>query len=161
MPTVTFNREITTRKGFTLSSGIHLPYKSQFAFAPQQASLDPTNYFDPQSFKGFRFADLRAKEESRNKYQYVTTNKVAMHFGHGVHACPGRFLAGNEIKVILSWLLRRYEIRAPEGSNERPKNSAFGMEVSPDMGAKLCFRRRQKPAATPGHDRVDSGIGMS
>jgi cytochrome P450 len=84
-----------------------------------------------------------ARKEDASRFQYVTTNSKSMHFGHGVHACPGRFLAGNEIKVILFWLLRRYEIRAPEGQDERPKARSFGMEVSPDMAAKLQFRRRR------------------
>ena len=84
-----------------------------------------------------------ARKENASRFQYVTTNSKSMHFGHGVHACPGRFLAGNEIKVILFWLLRRYEIRAPEAQGERPRATSFGMEVSPDMTAKMQFRRRR------------------
>lgn len=31
-------------------------------------------------------------------------------FGYGKHACPGRFFAGNELKLILVKMLEKYEI---------------------------------------------------
>lgn len=38
-----------------------------------------------------------------------------MPFGYGKHACPGRFFAANEIKVIVINLLRKYDIETRQG----------------------------------------------
>jgi len=53
--------------------------------------------------------------------EYVSTIDVAMYigFGHGMHACPGRFFAGNELKVALAHLLLKYDWKMPEGESKR------------------------------------------
>jgi cytochrome P450 len=51
-------------------------------------------YPDPEVFDGFRFSKLRESEESGSaKFQVVTTSLDYLPFGHGRHACPGRFFA--------------------------------------------------------------------
>jgi hypothetical protein len=51
-------------------------------------------YPDPEVFDGFRFSKLRESEESGSaKYQVITTTLDYLPFGHGRHACPGRFFA--------------------------------------------------------------------
>ena len=46
-------------------------------------------------------------------------------FGYGKHACPGRFFANQEFKVILVQLIMSYDLRlhgAGPGNQERPPN---------------------------------------
>lgn len=80
-----------------------------------------------------------------NKHQFVTTAPSSLAFGHGSHACPGRFFASNEIKVVLVELLQRWDVRLKgdiEGKGgERPANMMSEFTVVPNMKAELEFRR--------------------
>ena len=86
---------------------------------------------------------------NENKHQFVTTSSESLNFGHGNHACPGRFFASNEIKVVLIELLRSWEFRLKGdwegvgGEDKRPKNWEVDMGIVPDVGAELEFRRRK------------------
>ncbi|KAF7857170.1 hypothetical protein EAF04_009411 [Stromatinia cepivora] len=104
--------------------------------------------FDPPStFSPFRWSSLRATPGNESKFQFVTTSKQSMNFGHGSHACPGRFFAGLEIKVVVVELLRHWDIRLvgdEEGrGGERPKNYVYDINVTPDPTGQLEFRRRK------------------
>jgi cytochrome P450 len=72
-----------------------------------------------------------------------------LHFGHGIHACPGRFFASNEIKVVLIELLQNWDIRLKGdvkgvgGVEKRPESRQFGMGCSPNESAEIEFRRRK------------------
>ena len=98
-------------------------------------------------FDGFRFAQLRSVPGQENKHQFVTTSPESMNFGHGNHACPGRFFASNEIKVVLIELLRSWDFRLKGDVNavggERPSNIDHKMAVMPDMSVELEFRKRK------------------
>lgn len=65
-----------------------------------------------------------------------------MTFGHGRFACPGRFFASNESKVVLAELLLTYDIKLKEGE-ERPKNLFFADACFPDPKREVLFRRRR------------------
>lgn len=45
--------------------------------------LDPPSVFSP-----FRFASIRETPGNESKYQFVTTSKEAMNFGHGMYSLP-------------------------------------------------------------------------
>ncbi|KAI0157254.1 cytochrome P450 [Xylariaceae sp. FL1272] len=76
-----------------------------------------------------------------SKYQFTSIGDTSMNFGLGKHACPGRFFASQEIKLILSYLLLKYEIRLPEGAS-RPKPTTFMMTRAPCQTAEVLVRRR-------------------
>lgn len=61
-------------------------------------------------------------------------------FGHGQHACPGRFFAINEVKVLASHLIMKYDFRlvGPECKIEK-----IGTGMLADSKAKLEVRRRE------------------
>ncbi|KAF7944091.1 hypothetical protein EAE96_010501 [Botrytis aclada] len=103
--------------------------------------LDPPSVFSP-----FRFSSLRETPGNESKYQYVTTSKESMNFGHGNHACPGRFFAGVEIKLIMEEILRFWDFRLVGDTEmkggERPKNFVLDTIVAPNPGAELEFKRR-------------------
>lgn len=81
-------------KPFKFSNGLEIPAGSHIQVPASQISLDPDIFPYPESFKGFRFADLRAEHaENKHRYQFTTTSPRTMHFGFGRQACPGRFLA--------------------------------------------------------------------
>lgn len=83
-----------------------------------------------------------------NKHQFVTTSPDSIAFGHGSHACPGRFFASNEIKVVLVELLRRWDFRLEGdlsgvgGEGKRPKNHESQLSIAPNTVAEIEFRKR-------------------
>lgn len=81
----------------------------------------------------------------------VSTSRDMLGFGHGVHSCPGRFFAANEIKVALCHMLLKYDWKLPGGVV--PESSWFGMALSGDQKAKLIIRRRCEELDIDGLDR--------
>ncbi|KAB8264189.1 hypothetical protein BDV32DRAFT_118232 [Aspergillus pseudonomiae] len=52
-------------------------------------------------------------------------------FGHGKFACPGRFYAVNEMKMILACMLICFEIIFPEGQG-RAQSFTIDSDLYPD-----------------------------
>ncbi|KAK7695133.1 hypothetical protein QCA50_002323 [Cerrena zonata] len=127
----------------TLSNGITLP-ASTYVTAPVSAiHHDGELYCDPEVFDPWRFYNLREVSNSPNKYQYVTPSTDYLAFGHGKHACPGRFFAANEIKTMLAHIILRYDVKfAIEGV--RPKNEDVFLQTFPASGVHVLFRDRQE-----------------
>jgi cytochrome P450 len=66
-----------------------------------------------------------------------------MGFGHGNHACPGRFFAASELKIQLSHLLIKYEWKLAQ--DDQVQALTFGFATPSDPKAKISIRRRQQP----------------
>jgi cytochrome P450 len=63
-------------------------------------------------------------------------------FGHGRHACPGRFFAATELKGMLAHVMN-YDVKLDESANGvRPLNMHFGFSRVPNTKAKVYFRKR-------------------
>jgi cytochrome P450 len=65
-----------------------------------------------------------------------------LNFGHGNHACPGRFFASNEIKIVLIELLRNWDFRFLERKG-RPENVLRGLVCGPDTKGMMELRRKK------------------
>lgn len=66
-----------------------------------------------------------------------------MHFGIGRHACPGRYMVSDEVKLVMVHLLLNYDF-AIKGFGPRPRNMAFGKFMLPDMQAKVWLRKSKQ-----------------
>lgn len=105
--------------------------------------MDPDIYTDPEKFDGFRFAKLRSSNDaSTARLQYAASNLDSMAFGYGRHACPGRFFASNEIKMIMVYLLTNYDFKFPEGVTERPESFTAETQFLPNHTAKISLKGR-------------------
>ncbi|CAI4212182.1 unnamed protein product [Parascedosporium putredinis] len=91
-------------KPIDLSDGTHLPAGTKL-LAPQAGFSRDERYFsDPETFDALRFYNLRQQsEENANRWQFTSISDVNLDFGAGKHACPGRFFAGNEVKMALAY----------------------------------------------------------
>ncbi|KAF2260298.1 cytochrome P450 monooxygenase [Lojkania enalia] len=137
---VTLNRQV--EQEVKLSNGLILPKGSHIGVAAGINALDPELYPNPQEFDGFRFLKLRNMPGNENKYQFVTTGPDQLHFGIGSHACPGRYFAAYEIKMLLSKMLMDYDFKLAGGENERPKDVAIDVRVIPNPMAHVAWKKR-------------------
>lgn len=135
----TFIRKVM--KPISLSDGTQLPVGTKVV-APQAGISRDERYFpDPERFDALRFYHMRqGSDEASNRWQFTSLNDTNINFGAGKHACPGRFFASNEIKVILAHLLIRYDIRLKEG--QRPKGMSVVMTKAPCPKTEVEFRQR-------------------
>lgn len=112
-PSLVKNARIITqdwqfKDGTKLPKGTHL-FTNQTAYQMQDSTFD-----DPDTFNPWRMSNLRSKPGEELKHQYVMTSDKNLHFGHGKHACPGRFFAANEVKILLALILMRFDLRIKE-----------------------------------------------
>lgn len=123
-----------------LSDGARIP-KGAFTMVAIDNMHDPARFKEPDVFKARRFLQLRQEAGQEHRWHFVATSPDHLVFGHGKHACPGRFFAGNEVKVVLIYLLMKYDWKfASEG---RKEDVSFGQEMETDPTAKAMIRKRK------------------
>ncbi|KAI1819348.1 cytochrome P450 [Xylaria intraflava] len=124
----------------TLSDGTVIPKGTKCAVRSTNR-LDPTIHENPETFDGARFLRMREVPSKANQAHLVTTGTDALGFGHGLHSCPGRFFAANEIKIALIHLLLKYDLKPAAGYVPKVLEVAFDLSVDPN--ARIMFRRRE------------------
>ncbi|KAM4054538.1 cytochrome p450 [Hirsutella rhossiliensis] len=117
-------------------------YKGEKLVADTFHMWNSSNYKEGDKYNGYRFLEMREVADQAKHAHLVSTSPNHIGFGHGRHACPGRFFAANEIKIALCHLLLKYDWKLPEGT--RPQPVACGMALLPDPTAKLLIRRRKE-----------------
>ena len=132
---------------FKTEDGYHLSKGTILSFLSQPAHLDAEVVDDPAKFDPFRFSRIReiaaTNDEKVPPVSLVSTGPDFLPFGHGKHACPGRFLIDFELKMILAYVLRNYDIEFPESYNgQRPPNVWVTEALFPPNGAKIRVKRR-------------------
>jgi gliotoxin biosynthesis cytochrome P450 monooxygenase len=103
---------------------------------------DPNRYPDPTRFDAFRFSRKRQQPGDEMRFQHTSTGADNINFGHGLWACPGRFFANAELKVVCTHLLKNFDVKLLEGK-EKPMQQYFGMAIFPDLEAEVRIRRRK------------------
>lgn len=98
-------------------------------------------YPNASKFDAYRFLQMRQTPGQDKRAHLVSTSHDQMGFGHGLHACPGRFFAANEIKIALCHMLLKYDWKLPEGVV--PKSKALGTTLLGDREARLMVKRRE------------------
>ncbi|KAF2183757.1 cytochrome P450 [Zopfia rhizophila CBS 207.26] len=133
-------KTVTLSDGTTIPKGAKLCVNTDFAF---KESIYPS----PHAFQSDRFLQKREAGES-NKWQYVTTSPEHLGFGHGRHACPGRFFASNEIKIALIHLLLKYDWKYSEEGKVAEQVS--GPSAWVPVTQKVIYRRREEEVKIDG-----------
>lgn len=95
----------------------------------------------PLIFDGFWYSNLRSVKGQESQHQAATTGPDYLTFNHGKHACPGRFFAICEIKMILIELMAKCDLRLEEGK-PGPELMRVGTETRLDTKARLEIQRR-------------------
>ncbi|KAG7142352.1 Cytochrome monooxygenase bsc2 like protein [Verticillium longisporum] len=130
-------KDITLSDGRFLPKGIRINVLTDFR--------NPEKYPNPDEFDAMRFVPMRQGQGSENASQLASTSSEHTLFGHGRHACPGRFFAVNEMKIILAQFLLEYDLRAKEGLTEL-QPQAFETSIGVNPAVTIEIRRRNKSA---------------
>jgi cytochrome P450 len=128
-----------------LSDGTFIPRGDTIAVSAQHM-WDPEVYDKPREWDGRRFLRMRETQGQEHVAQLVSTSPEHLGFGHGQHACPGRFFASNEAKIILIHLLMKYDWRLAEGAPV-PEVRYYAFTLLTDRATKLEYRRREPEIA--------------
>ena len=128
----------------TLKDGTHIPKGSRIAWAGYHHANDPAVVSNPHDFDPMRSYRKRHADGGKNMSRFTAgqTNSSSLSFGYGGQACPGRYFAVSETKMVLARLLLDFDIKFPEGKT-RPKIMYADENVFMDPSAKLMMRKRR------------------
>ncbi|KAI1490402.1 cytochrome P450 [Biscogniauxia mediterranea] len=123
-----------------LSNGLLLK-KGMRIHVDMHRMQDEQVYENPDEWVPKRFLDMRTQPGKEHLSQFVATSGDHFGFGHGEHACPGRFFASNELKVALCHLLLKYDWKLAPGTAVDPLIRGFSTLSCPT--AKVLIQRRE------------------
>ncbi|KAI0911432.1 cytochrome P450 [Ustulina deusta] len=133
-------RKVTT--AFTMADGTHLPVGALVGVDTQHNVFQHSTLENPDVFDGFRFEKLRNAANSDSKFQAVSTGEDHLVFGLGTQACPGRFFAIHEAKVLMARFLKFYDFKLSNDAPGHPMRNAVGVLTVVDPTAKFWFKAR-------------------
>lgn len=83
--------------------------------------------FDPYRFQAIRSGERPdpLQYKVKDQHQFVAATRENLSWGWGRHACPGRFFAAHEIKLIAAEILLNYDLRLPEGMTAEKAQDYF------------------------------------
>ena len=127
-------------KDITLSNGQVIPAGTVIEVPLAGIVTDESIWQEPEKFDALRHYKLRQQKGSASSVakaaemvasaQLVGVGHTSLQFGYGRHACPGRFFAAHEIKMIMATFLMHYDVKMPGDSKERYPNLIVGRSVS-------------------------------
>ena len=86
---------------------------------------------------------MRAACRESHKHDFASVDGTNMNFGAGRYACPSRFFASMELKLLLAHLLLKLDFQFPLGAN-RPPLLVLDEFVAPIPWTKVMVRKRRE-----------------
>ncbi|MCJ1437464.1 hypothetical protein MMC27_006851 [Xylographa pallens] len=133
--------------------GVLLPKGAMVSMLAHPAQSDEAIYAHPLKFDPFRFSRLREsaadgspahEADTAAGLTFVSTGARFLPFGHGRHACPGRFLVDFELKMIVAYLVTHYDFAFVDADHgRRPETRWMAEAMFPPTAGKIKFRRRK------------------
>ncbi|KAJ7253103.1 cytochrome P450 [Mycena rebaudengoi] len=131
---LSMGRKVVNPQGYKFSDGKTLPYGAFMQIETVGVHHDPEIYDNP----------MNSMQQGRIFNQHMGTTGVDyLPFGHGRHACPGRFFAATELKAMLAHVVvMNYDVKLDESADGvRPPPMAIGYTRVPNTKAKVYFRK--------------------
>lgn len=98
-------------------------------------SLDERYFADAAAFEPQRWLDDAAGSSSSAK-------RISMPFGAGARVCPGRYLAMQEMKLVMAMLLANFDIAGVDTPDGGQAQEAMAVTLAP-VGLKLRLQQRR------------------
>ncbi|RYO79388.1 hypothetical protein DL766_000126 [Monosporascus sp. MC13-8B] len=121
-------------------------FKLMDSFMKESQRIKPSELHDstsdPTAFDGYRFLKMIDNPQKEKTRHFVSTSPDHMGFGHGKHACPGRFFAAHEVKIILCHVLMKYDFKLVK-PDSRPTVLEMGWALIAEPGVQLMVKRRE------------------
>lgn len=144
-------RKVVAKNGVTTPEGVHLPFGAKVAVCAYGIHNDEKNYESPEVYDALRFVKQRQLVDEaaapgvenyikKANFSMVSTSTEYQAFGHGRHACPGRWLGAQELKAVLAYIVLNYDI---EPLSERPRGKWMASTILPPLKATIKVRRRK------------------
>ncbi|KAH9841115.1 cytochrome P450, partial [Rhodofomes roseus] len=130
-----------TLQDVLLSNGTLLAAGTLVTGVMRSTHLDEANFPDAATFDPARFSSMSG-EGSKNRRHFVGTSPTDIGFGHGRHACLGRFFAADELKIMLACVVMRFDVKFRE-EGKRPENEWFVYVCYPARDAQVLFMKRR------------------
>ncbi|CAG8981109.1 hypothetical protein HYALB_00012630 [Hymenoscyphus albidus] len=128
--------------------GLVIQAGTQVAFPNLEIALDDKIHPNASTFDPKRY--LRKRDEiDPTKFHFASTTDDSLHFGAGFHACPGRVLAQDAMKLIFIHLLTQYDVKYPEEGQKRPPSMPLDFNIMPNVMAPLLFKERGQRVYRP------------
>ncbi|KAK3369538.1 cytochrome P450 [Lasiosphaeria ovina] len=124
---------------YTFKDGLHLPEGTMIQFLHSGPLQDPDFFEDPETFDPWRFLKKR-QEGDPNKFQFASLSDVETTFGAGFHACPARNYASDVMKLVLVYLLTKYDIKYDSDTQRRPPEMAHDSATMPSLATQILYR---------------------
>jgi cytochrome P450 len=133
-------------KDVTFSNGTFIPKGELVAVAADRMN-NPKVWADPEKYDPYRF--MRMREDPKKAASALLENTSADHVGFGWNprACPGRFFAAKEVKILLAHLLIQYDFKPVPGDNLELFRRSFSVRIHPNT--RLMVRRRDEELPLP------------
>ncbi|MCJ1363763.1 hypothetical protein MMC16_002872 [Acarospora aff. strigata] len=148
-------RKVVSKHGITLKDGLKLPQGAIVVSSAYSVHRDESIYPCAHEYDAFRFSRPQKKTASHKSVtsvptmsddhthatspEVVSTSEKFLAFGHGRHACPGRFFAAHQLELLLADVLLNYDIKH---ITQRPPNEYHDKLAMPSMKATIQMRRR-------------------
>ncbi|KAL0568867.1 hypothetical protein V5O48_013108 [Marasmius crinis-equi] len=129
-------------KDIKFSDGTVIPAGTKIGAASHYTHTHEEIYPTPNEFVPFRFAD--GTGSAKRPEQMVTLHLDWLLFGGGKHACPGRFFAVTELKIMFAHLILNYDVKFKRDDMGFPPSVQFGYTKSPNPDVKVMFRKRER-----------------
>jgi cytochrome P450 len=160
------NVKVVAQDGITAPDGTHYPQGCLLSVPSWGIHNDEELYHDPTEFRPERYLSTDnsftntdekptttdpGPPSNKNKAYlsqannaFTSTSPTYLGFGHGRHACPGRFFAAQELKLLIAYLLQNYEMRLDdkEVDGGRVRNMWMGPNHLPPLKARVGVRRK-------------------
>lgn len=103
--------------------GLYIPAGTEIHTPSYSPATDPKVYASPMTFDPQQFLKLRQQNPDAGKhYQFGTVTAENLAFGIGIQACPGRFVAASELKLLFIKLVTGWEVKwGNNGPAKRPE----------------------------------------
>ncbi|KAL4903349.1 cytochrome P450 [Aspergillus multicolor] len=93
-----------------------------------------------EEFDALRWKQLRQQGDA-TKFHFASVQDDMLPWGSGAHACPGRFLVQDVLKLIFIHLITKYDIKFAE-SESRPADLEDHTGTMPNIMSNVLFKER-------------------